>query len=166
MKPSLHFRPLRPAVAADGATTLDLLITVSAPALSPERQARPRQPLNLALVIDRSGSMSGSKLSYARKAARFLVGELSERDRLAIVTFDDEVEVLVPSQPVSDPQVFIRAINTKVCLGFGKTDRFDCRRNISSWVHCKLLFQNARALVRFCVETIGGRLVFWVPLRW
>jgi Ca-activated chloride channel family protein len=112
MKPSLHFRPLRPAVAADGATTLDLLITVSAPALSPERQARPRQPLNLALVIDRSGSMSGSKLSYARKAARFLVGELSERDRLAIVTFDDEVEVLVPSQPVRDPQVFIRAINT------------------------------------------------------
>jgi Ca-activated chloride channel family protein len=112
MKPSLHFRPLRPAVAADGATTLDLLITVSAPALSPERQARPRQPLNLALVIDRSGSMSGSKLSYARKAARFLVGELSERDRLAIVTFDDEVEVLVPSQPVQDPKLFIRAINT------------------------------------------------------
>jgi Ca-activated chloride channel family protein len=112
MKPSLHFRPLRPAVAADGATTLDLLITVSAPALSPERQARPRQPLNLALVIDRSGSMSGSKLSYARKAARFLVGELSERDRLAIVTFDDEVEVLVPSQPVRNPQLFIRAINT------------------------------------------------------
>ena len=73
---------------------------------------RPRPPLNLALVIDRSGSMAGSKLSYARKAARFLAGELTAADRLAIVTFDDEVNVLVPSQPVRDPLTFISAINT------------------------------------------------------
>ena len=112
MNPSIRFRPLRPAVAADGATTLDLLITVAAPPLETELLARPRPPLNLALVIDRSGSMSGSKLSYARKAARFLASELTERDRLAIVTFDEEVNVLVPSQPVRDPLLFISAINT------------------------------------------------------
>jgi Ca-activated chloride channel family protein len=111
MNPSLHFRPLRPAVAADGATTLDLLITVRSPE-PPPSVSRQRPALNLALVIDRSGSMAGSKLSYARKAARFLAGELSERDRLAIVTFDDEVKVLVPSQPVRDPLLFISAINT------------------------------------------------------
>jgi Ca-activated chloride channel family protein len=74
--------------------------------------SRQRPALNLALVIDRSGSMAGSKLSYARKAARFLAGELSERDRLAIVTFDSEVKVLVPSQAVRDPLLFISAINT------------------------------------------------------
>jgi Ca-activated chloride channel family protein len=111
MNPSLHFRPLRPAVAADGATTLDLLITVRSPEPAPS-VSRQRPALNLALVIDRSGSMAGSKLSYARKAARFLAGELSERDRLAIVTFDSEVKVLVPSQPVRDPLLFISAINT------------------------------------------------------
>jgi len=117
MQPLLHVRSLRPAVAADSATTLDLLITIAAPAIAPELEARPRPPLNLALVIDRSGSMSGTQLSYARKAARFLAGELTERDRLAIVTFDDEVEVLVPSQPVSNPQLFINAINTIDCGG-------------------------------------------------
>ena len=111
MHPSLHFRPLRPAVAADGATTLDLLITVRSPE-PPPSVSRQRPALNLALVIDRSGSMAGSKLSYARKAARFLAGELSERDRLAIVTFDSEVKVLVPSQAVRDPLLFISAINT------------------------------------------------------
>lgn len=111
MTPSLHFRPLRPAVAADGATTLDLLITVRSPE-PPPVSTKQRPGLNLALVIDRSGSMAGGKLSYARKAARFLAGELTERDRLAIVTFDEEVNVLVPSQPVRDPLLFISAINT------------------------------------------------------
>ena len=111
MTPSLHFRPLRPAVAADGPTTLELLIQIATPALPPAQQKN-RPGLNLALVIDRSGSMAGSKISYARKAARFLAGELTDRDRLAIITFDDEVQVLVPSQPVRDPLLFISAINT------------------------------------------------------
>jgi Ca-activated chloride channel homolog len=111
MQPSLHVRPLRPAVAADGATTLDLLITVRSPEPPPDRTQQ-RPALNLALVIDRSGSMHGKKLSYARKAARFLVGELTERDRLALVTFDRDASVLMPSKPVRDPQPFLAAINT------------------------------------------------------
>ena len=111
-QPTLRFRPLRPAVAADGATTLDLLLTITSPEPSEDQQSRPRAPLNIALVIDRSGSMSGRKLSNARKAACFLAGELTARDRLAIVAFDDEVQVVVPSTPVSDPQLFIAAINT------------------------------------------------------
>ena len=111
-QPLIRFRPLRPAVASDQPSSLELLISVATPELPAELQARPRPPLNLALVIDRSGSMSGRKLSYARKAARFLAGELTARDRLAIVAFDDEVTLVMPSTPVSDPQPFLAAINT------------------------------------------------------
>jgi Ca-activated chloride channel family protein len=110
-QPTLRFRPLRPAVASDRPSRLDLLLTITPPALEAESQRQQRPPLNLALVIDRSGSMSGTKLSYARKAARFLAGELTTRDRLAIVSFDDEVKVVVPSTPVTDPLPFIAAIN-------------------------------------------------------
>lgn len=111
-RPTLRFRPLRPAVASDRPSVLDLLLTITPPPVAAEDSLRERPPLNLALVIDRSGSMGGTKLSFARKAARFLAGELTGRDRLAIVSFDDEVNVVVPSRPVADPQPFIAAINT------------------------------------------------------
>ena len=111
-RPTLRFRPLRPAVASDRPSILDLLLTITPPPAPADTSRRERPPLNLALVIDRSGSMGGTKLSYARKAARFLAGELTSRDRLAIVTFDDEAKVVVPSTSVIDPQPFIAAINT------------------------------------------------------
>ena len=111
-QPLIRFRPLRPAIASDQPSSLELLISIATPELPAELQAQPRPPLNLALVIDRSGSMSGRKLSYARKAARFLASELTARDRLAIVAFDDQVQVVMPSSPVRDPQPFIDAINT------------------------------------------------------
>ncbi len=102
-QPTLGFRPLRPPVAADGASSLDLLLTITTPELSPDQQSRPRPPLDLALVIDRCGSMSGSKRCYARKAARFLAGDLTSRDRLAIVIFVGELDIVVPTANVADP---------------------------------------------------------------
>lgn len=50
-----------------------------------------RAPVNLALVIDRSGSMSGYKLEQAKNAARQLVSQLNANDRLAIVHYGGDV---------------------------------------------------------------------------
>lgn len=61
-----------------------------------------RSPVNLALVIDRSGSMSGYKLQQAKQAARHLVGLLQEADRLAIVHYGTDVKSL-PSLPATPP---------------------------------------------------------------
>ena len=62
--------------------------------------ARPR--LELALVIDRSGSMGGSKLEVTKQCARFLVRRLASSDRLALVAYDDEVELKIPLVPVGE----------------------------------------------------------------
>lgn len=56
-------------------------------------QAR-RTPVNLALVIDRSGSMSGSKIAEARRAALQLVELLGPEDRLAIAHYGNDVRTL------------------------------------------------------------------------
>jgi Ca-activated chloride channel family protein len=87
--------PSRPAVRADGACTLDLLVAVTPPAAAPNA-ARP--PLNLGLVIDRSGSMGEArKLGYAKEAAAFAVRELGGADRVSVTIFDDRVETIVPN---------------------------------------------------------------------
>ena len=53
-----------------------------------------RTPLNLALVLDRSGSMSGEKLAAARDAAQFLLRRLAPEDAVSLVTYDQNVETV------------------------------------------------------------------------
>jgi Ca-activated chloride channel homolog len=45
-----------------------------------------RVPLNLSLVIDRSGSMAGDKIAFAKKAAQFVVDNLRTEDRVSSTT--------------------------------------------------------------------------------
>lgn len=60
-----------------------------------------RIPLNVSLVVDRSGSMSGDKLSYVKKAVDFVIDNLASEDILSIVQYDDEIDVVVPSKEVT-----------------------------------------------------------------
>ena len=61
-----------------------------------------RLPLNIAVVIDHSGSMAGAKIEKTRQAAMQLIDQLTPQDYLALVEFDDRVNVLFPSQQVLD----------------------------------------------------------------
>lgn len=67
-----------------------LLITV----VAPTRTDASRQPANLSLVIDRSGSMAEDKLEAAKEAAIGVVEQLDEHDLLSVVAFDDQIETL------------------------------------------------------------------------
>lgn len=54
------------------------------------------QPVEIALVIDRSGSMSGTKLQIVKEACARLIRALSPSDRVAVVMYDNHVEVISP----------------------------------------------------------------------
>lgn len=64
-----------------------------------------RSPLNICLVIDRSGSMEGTPLDYVKQACSYVVDLLSPDDILSIVTFEEVVDVLMPPQRVTNRQM-------------------------------------------------------------
>ncbi len=65
--------------------------------LIPTRRHRP--PINVALVLDRSGSMRGDKIRHAKEAAIMALSYLQRDDTLSVVVYDHRVKVLVPSAP-------------------------------------------------------------------
>ncbi|WP_102128050.1 vWA domain-containing protein [Deinococcus planocerae] len=79
------------------AGTSDLLIRFRLP-----RTGQTRRPLNLSLVIDRSGSMAGSPLKHAIRAAQAVVDGLGPEDTLSVVVYDDVVQTLIAPTRVTD----------------------------------------------------------------
>lgn len=75
-----------------------LLVTLSGD------QPTERAPVNVALVLDRSGSMAGEPLSEARKAALRFASYLGAADRLTVVAFDHEVQLLYGPGPGNNPE--------------------------------------------------------------
>ncbi len=97
-KPTIVFSPLQAGVPAAGGV-LDVLVRVQAPD-RPANLAVPHLPKRLALVVDRSGSMSGQPLAEALRCVEHIASHLTPQDALSMVVYDDKVDVLLPLQPV------------------------------------------------------------------
>ena len=69
-----------------------------------------RTPVNVAIVLDKSGSMQGDKITHAKQAAIMAIDRLGPNDIVSVLSYDHTVQVLVPATKVHDKQAIRRSI--------------------------------------------------------
>lgn len=87
-------------------------VTLDAPR-APQSDKRP--PVNLTIVLDRSGSMSGQKIEKAKEAAIAALRRLGSQDLFSLVTYDTKIDTVVPAQSAANSEWIegrIRSIST------------------------------------------------------
>ena len=91
----------RTILPAGLAQKMVIKVTLDVPVI-PVEVSRP--PVNLTLVLDRSGSMSGNKIAKAREAAIAALRSLGPQDLFSMVIYDHNVQTLVPPQSAANTE--------------------------------------------------------------
>jgi len=78
------------------------LVYVLIEAMPGAGMAQVQMPLNLSLVLDKSGSMQGQKIENLRQAAKLVVERLGPQDTISVVAFSDRKYLIAASQSLSD----------------------------------------------------------------
>ncbi len=70
-----------------------------------------RAPVNVAIVLDKSGSMQGEKIAKAKDAAIAAIERLEPRDIVSVVAYDSTVRVIVPATKMTEKKSVIQQIH-------------------------------------------------------
>ena len=116
---TLNIQTDRTLVRTGGHSVRYVLLSFAAPE-SP--RASTREPINVAFVIDRSGSMGGSKIKLAREAVVQALRMLDSRDRFSVVAYDEQIDVIVPSTLASSEAVRNAISQVEQLQARGSTD--------------------------------------------
>ena len=123
--PTIEILPLKKGFLRAAADATHVLVRLVAPAqpVTENSATAQRAPLDLALVIDRSGSMSGDPLKAALESSVRIIQGLRSDDRIAVVTFDDHVQVVQPLVAIGDAHDLVNRV--RLIESGGSTALFD-----------------------------------------
>ena len=117
LHPTIEVLPLKKGFLRAAAEATYALVRIVAPEAPAATESVVRTPLDIALVIDRSGSMGGPPLETAKECAVRIVKGLRPDDRISIVTFDDEINVLQALTTVGDTKDIEARVRSIKCGG-------------------------------------------------
>ena len=98
-------------------STRHVLVEVTAPSVLPSEGKAARPSVNVAFVLDRSGSMGGhNKFGLAAQAVRHGIERLAATDRFSVVVFDNDIDVVAATRAAS-PEAKGDAIRALATMG-------------------------------------------------
>jgi Ca-activated chloride channel family protein len=103
----LDAAPATPMILAGAKQTAYVRVALTGLATPEARRA----PVNVAIVLDQSGSMQGRKIEEAKRAALLALEWLHDDDIVSVVTYQSTVNVLVPATKLRDGESVRRAIS-------------------------------------------------------
>lgn len=75
-------------------------------------ELKERAPLNVSLVLDRSGSMEGEPLAYSKRACQFVIDQMASSDTCSLVVFDDQVKTQIEPGKVTHKDLLKQQIDS------------------------------------------------------
>lgn len=119
----MHLQSDRALVPANTPSVRYLHVLISAPA-QPKAAGAARPPVDIALVLDRSGSMGGNKLSMAREAVTHAIRLLKPADHLGVVCYDEQVTTVLDRTPATPEARALATTRLKAIDARGSTDLY------------------------------------------
>lgn len=111
----IRFDNVNVRAGAAGKRAMEILLRAPERGLSDQYDS---SPINIALVIDRSDSMSGEgKMDYVKDAARSIVERLNPGDGIALITYNGRAEVVIPMQEARNKRRLFDLIDSLYPLG-------------------------------------------------
>jgi Ca-activated chloride channel family protein len=105
----IEVTPSSPYALTTGETHLYIQLKLTGKEIQIEEA---RANLNLGVVLDRSGSMHGSKLQKAKEAVEFIVKNLTKEDVFALTIYDHRVNTIIPSAKLTNRTSIINQLRS------------------------------------------------------
>ncbi len=116
----LHVALAHPTLIANAPQKTYLKVSLTGFALQNTQQ---RAPVNVAIVLDKSGSMGGEKIQQAKLAAIHVLERLDKQDIVSVIAYDSKVKVIIPATKITDKNSLVQSI--KQLQANGSTALYD-----------------------------------------